>query len=158
MSVHLKLILMRHGEARQEGSSDKARALSTYGVSQAQEAGRQLQKTLTGCDRAIVSDAGRTRQTAEHVLTTFIAKETNSEPLLYTAGDSETFTEALSRNILTDDRVVLVIGHNPIISGMASSFSGAHYAFSPADYLILTIEAENWLTALNCTGCWTAVC
>lgn len=155
MSVLRKLILMRHGEARQEGLSDKARALSPHGVSQAQGVGRKLQETLSACDRAVISDAIRTRQTAEHVLSGFSAKATCYEPLLYSANDAREFIEALSRNIVSDDHVVLVIGHNPIISSMAGLLTGAYYGFSPSDYLVLTIEADDWQTALKSSRCWT---
>jgi phosphohistidine phosphatase len=155
MSIPRKLILMRHGEARQEGLSDKARVLSSHGVNQALLVGRKLQETLSGCDRAVISDATRTRQTAEHVLASCIAKETNYEALLYTANDAEEFTDALARNIKREDQVVLVIGHNPIISDMAGLLTGATYGFSTSEYAILNIEADDWLTALRSSGCWT---
>ena len=81
MPVPFKIILMRHAEARHEGKSDKARVLSPHGARQAREAGLKLKATISNCDRAIVSDASRTRQTAEHVLNSFMAKNTVYEPM-----------------------------------------------------------------------------
>ncbi|MEI6398984.1 MAG: histidine phosphatase family protein [Pseudomonadota bacterium] len=156
MSVPRKLILMRHGEAQKEGPSDKARILSPHGVAQAQRVGRKLQETLAGCDRAVVSNATRTKETGEHVLASFISTETNYEPLLYTANNAVEFTKALSRHITSEDRVVLVIGHNPIISSMACLLTGTEHGFKPSEYLILTIEADDWPTALGSSRCWTA--
>jgi phosphohistidine phosphatase len=155
MSVPRKLILMRHSEASHDGLSDRARVLTPNGVSRSLEVGQRLQETLSGCDKAVISDATRTRQTAEHVLSGISAKATCFESLLYSANDAGEFIEAVSRNLVSEDHVVLVIGHNPIISTMAGLLTGAYYGFSPSDYLVLTIEADDWLTALKSSGCWT---
>lgn len=56
------LIIMRHAEAGY-GSVDHERALTAFGVSQAQCMGRMLAERFAVIDYAWVSDARRTRQT-----------------------------------------------------------------------------------------------
>ena len=65
--MSLQLFILRHGKAEPLSSSDFERALAPRGVSEAQSLARRLPPPRPA-DLALVSNAVRTRQTAENLL------------------------------------------------------------------------------------------
>jgi phosphohistidine phosphatase len=62
----MKLIVMRHGEAEAQKTSDKTRNLTEYGIQQAKNAGQWLRSIFPECarlDAALVSPFNRAQQT-----------------------------------------------------------------------------------------------
>ena len=151
----LSLILMRHGEASFDAPSDHARELTYHGVRSSREAGIQLSTLLQKSCCAIVSDATRAMGTAAQVLTNFGASIVHYEPQLYLVSRFDELAEVISRHSKANDHVILVIGHNPFLSEAATILSGQPYAFSPADFAVLSIDSESWATGLSTTGCWS---
>jgi phosphohistidine phosphatase len=118
------MILIRHGEAESSGTSDHARELTAHGRAKARlTAGRIIKKTPQ-VDLMIVSDATRTRQTAAEVAGVLNPTRTTLEPELYHANTPDDIASIVTRHARSDDQVIAVIGHNPVISEFASALTG----------------------------------
>ncbi|MEE1617421.1 SixA phosphatase family protein [Brachybacterium sp. J153] len=115
------LLLMRHGKADSgTGVADHERPLADRGRSQAQLVGEYLESQNVRVSRVLVSDARRTTETWEAVLSTmpsFDGKVTFHEDI-YTGGGRELL--ALIREVKDKHSVLLVIGHEPTISSVIS--------------------------------------
>ncbi len=141
-SVAMKLVLMRHARAN-DGLPDKARRLSDEGREQAKDRGRQLADTVF--DSAYVSDSARTKETFR--LLQVDADRIEEMPELY-LGSHETVIE-LVRNLSEDEKMVLIVGHEPTISA-ASALLGSTSArvhevrtgVSPSTAIVL--EFDSW--------------
>lgn len=138
----MTLILMRHAEAS-SASSDRDRPLTRYGRSQAKKmASRFLSRSVTP-DLILVSSAHRTQETGAIILETLsLSAPVRVEPALYT-GMEDDYLAAVSR---TEDsyRTVLLIGHNPSISGLATVCAGFSVAFDPADAVFFRPAVDSW--------------
>jgi phosphohistidine phosphatase len=122
-----RLLLMRHAKAEQEGETDHARRLSKRGRRDARAAGVLLGERGDVPALVLVSTSQRTRETWDAVLAGL------------TGGADEPAPEAWFDRALYDDgpravvelvgavedtvSSVLVIGHNPTISMVASALS-----------------------------------
>jgi len=114
-----KLFLVRHGEA-QAGSAtvgDRFRPLSEKGKSDIAALKNRLSATLTGDIGLICSPALRTQQTAG-LLTS--VNTIVIEDLYY--GAEQEYLDAISANSGTE--VLILVGHNPVISLVARRLSG----------------------------------
>jgi phosphohistidine phosphatase len=112
------LVIMRHAKAEPSASSDHERVLTDRGASDAGEAGAWLVRTGTTPDRALVSDAARTRGTWEALAGGAgwdLAAEYDAS--LYAAGP-ETALDLVRE---TDEAVgtLVVVGHNPTMAYVA---------------------------------------
>lgn len=149
------LILMRHGKAEKEGLSDHERELTDRGLEQATTAGKFLRKQFGQVERSIVSDATRTRQTVAGVLRTTPIQRVIFEPKLYTINNQKEFCSAISQHLSNVEKTLLIIGHNPSISFLASYYTAQDFDLGTGEFVIANIEASDWQTALESTGCWT---
>jgi len=120
---NMKMILMRHGNAI-KGSPDPARPLSKKGVREAEAAGTFLRSIGELPDIILHSTLVRSRETAEHV-----EKALKAEGLLRERRDlkpDDSPKEFLSGVLAEYDEYVgsdykiMVVGHDPFISDLAS--------------------------------------
>ncbi len=137
--------------------TDHARALTSTGSAESKKMGLHVGRFAKDCCRAIVSDATRTKQTAEQVFEHFRPSAVHFEPKLYSANNSNDMAEAITRHVKPSDKTVCVIGHNPILSEMATTLSGQSYNFSPAEFVVLSLDSDSWHTALQSQDCWAPV-
>ena len=119
-----RLILLRHAKAEHHGGvSDEMRPLSPNGRKQAAMVGTLMAQAGLAPDVALCSSAVRTRQTYE-----LLAKNLGNTPQiaysedLYGAGLSGTL--AVIAEARPWARTVLVVGHEPVMSGVASVLAG----------------------------------
>ena len=119
----MKIILMRHGNAL-SSEINPARPLSEIGVSEAKAAGAFLHSIEEVPDVILHSTLLRSRETAEHV-----EKELKAEGLLrerrdLKPGDSpkDFLSDILAEfgRYLGSDYRIMVVGHDPFISDLAS--------------------------------------
>jgi phosphohistidine phosphatase len=115
----VELILWRHAEA-EEGTPDRARALTRKGEKQAERMAAWLSPRLDGDWRILVSPAKRTLQTVEPLGREFevneaVGTDSSDELLLHEAG----WPGAEGR--------VLVVGHNPTFAATASRLLGTRH-------------------------------
>lgn len=137
-----KITVVRHAEAGQ-GSSDFERRLTDYGLMQAKSTASQL-SSLISPQLLIASPANRTRETADFLIDEF---HVDSESCKYDERVYEASTEDLRSIIgilpenLSD---VVLIGHNPSVSSLVSSWADSYAGFSTACAIVLEIEADSW--------------
>jgi phosphohistidine phosphatase len=118
------LWLLRHGDAEEHGSRpDFERRLTPRGERQSLAAGRALAKLGVSFDHVFASPRVRARETAR-----IACAEIGIEPILHEplsdgfgAGDAGELLAATS-----DDGSLLLVGHEPDMSGLVATFSGAH--------------------------------
>lgn len=115
------LMLMRHGKADSgSGQPDHERPLADRGATQAQLVGEYLSSQNVHPARILVSDALRTTQTWEAVAAAMPALDGTAtfHEDLYSGGAGEVL--ALLREVEDADGVVMVVGHEPTMSSLAS--------------------------------------
>ncbi|MGP9536961.1 SixA phosphatase family protein [Brachybacterium sp. AOP43-C2-M15] len=115
------LLLMRHGKAESgSGQPDHDRALADRGVTQAQLVGEYLASQNVQVSRVLVSDALRTRQTWQAVVSQMpgFDGEVTFEEEIYTGGAAEVLS--LVHGVDPRHPVVMVVGHEPTISSLTS--------------------------------------
>jgi len=148
-----RLILMRHAQSahRSLQGSDHERTLTTRGAHDAPRVAQRLTNLGWAPQRALSSDASRTRETWE-AMTTIL---TGCPPphftrSLYLAGLEEIWTE--SHSVDSDIETLLVLGHNPGWEEALFTLSGERRSMTPANAALMTGDGEDWATALR--GRW----
>jgi phosphohistidine phosphatase len=121
-----QLLLLRHAEAEPAaaGILDFDRALSERGRREAEEAAEVISAAQLSIDECLVSPARRTRETVAIVTGKLGLTEVPTElmPTLYLAGP-DAMREALY-GARGSSHTLLVVGHNPGISELASQLCG----------------------------------
>jgi phosphohistidine phosphatase len=117
-----QLIIMRHSKAEREGETDHARRLSARGRRDATAAGRLLRERGQVPELALVSTSRRTRETWSAVCSG-LGSEPRAwfERSLYDEGPAAVVE--LVAGVDPGVRAVMVIGHNPAMSAVASALS-----------------------------------
>lgn len=134
----MELILWRHAEA-DDSAPDMTRALTPKGRRQAQRMATWLKSQLDGPVRIIASPATRTRETADALgmpydIDARIAPDADAAQLLAASGWPDSHG------------VVILVGHNPAISILASRLSDT------ADATIELRRAAAWWYASSTDG------
>lgn len=114
------LLLMRHGKAESSAPTDKERPLASKGVTQARAVGDYLRSQGICPTRVLVSSAQRTRDTWDALrpgLPDFDG-DVSVHDEFYATGPAEVLEEL--HRLPADESVVLVIGHEPVMSSLAS--------------------------------------
>jgi phosphohistidine phosphatase len=138
----MRLVLLRHGKAAAIGpDGDRHRPLLDEGRHQVASVGARLRTLGWWPDKAIVSTALRARQTHE-ALVPAIPAEVDEE--LYAGG-----ALAIRRRLLdAQGGLVIVIGHNPALSELASRLTGFRVGLEPAAAALLQHPGAGLGTAL----------
>lgn len=126
-SAPRRLVLLRHAKAEPGGAlADELRPLSMEGRRQCAEVAAQLRGGAGVPERVLVSSAVRTRQTWELVrgaLAVGTPADVEVTDRLYDAGPGEVLdvVAAVDEHV----RTLLVVGHEPAVSAVASLLAGA---------------------------------
>lgn len=114
-----RLIILRHGEAEntRAGTDDFDRGLTPEGRAEAARTARLLADAGVAPVLAIVSDARRARETWEAAAPAFPGAEVRFDRDLYNAPTHVLMAAAKAG--LTEADVVMLIGHNPGLHGLA---------------------------------------
>lgn len=139
------LYLLRHGEAEpgigQVGDFD--RKLTDSGKKQVQRLALELYKRGLRLDQMISSSAKRTMETVEIFSSILTCKKYETLPELYEAVP-KAIIEVINRTPMDIDSLLLV-GHNPGISAVATFLSGEPYLImKPGMLLKLEIYQDDW--------------
>ncbi|HEY2043282.1 MAG TPA: histidine phosphatase family protein [Jatrophihabitans sp.] len=136
------LVLLRHAKAaRPESMPDVSRPLSDAGRRNAPYAGRWLAEHVGAIDLVLMSPAERVRQTWALVAPELPGSPAvQEEPALYLA--SLPAMLALLRDVPDDVSTVLVIGHNPDLSVLASALSGTEVVLSTSGIAVLEVNSD----------------
>lgn len=118
------LLVMRHGKAESTASQiDHERRLTDRGQAQARLVGEYLQSQNVRLSQVLVSDAARTRETWEHVVSQMpeFEGEVSFHEEIYSGGPSEVMD--LVRQSEDRHPVVMVIGHEPTVAALVAHFA-----------------------------------
>jgi len=152
----LGLYLFRHASAlRSSAHGDKDRALDASGRAAAAMMGAWLRRQEAQPERALVSDARRTRETFQIACAqTGMTASPRYEPSLYDA-DEDALLRLLAE-FAGSAAVVLMIGHNPGLASLAAGLSGEgdpqtlaqmRQTFPPAAIARLSLPVTSWRQA-----------
>lgn len=131
----MKLYFIRHGKAGHNAATDEARPLTDVGIEQAKNNGAILKAMGVTPAKIYCSPRLRAQQTAQH-----IGQALNIEAEINEACNfSFTLTKAfdLTSNFDADDEI-LFVGHNPSMSEVVSSITGAQVDLSPCAMACVT--------------------
>jgi phosphohistidine phosphatase len=138
-----QLWLLRHGDAEPHGTREDAeRRLTERGVGQAHAAGIALERLQASFDAALFSPKMRARQTAELAAEHWSPQQRGllalHPPL---AGDFDA-SQALAElaGLPTDGRLLLV-GHEPDLSGVAGDLTGARPDLKKGGLAVVRLES-----------------
>lgn len=136
------LLLLRHGKALSDGGDDHRRPLKSRGVDDSRAIGQWLVDNDLQPELTLVSDAKRTWQTYQNVVSQLDTPgHCSAQRSLYLANALEIADEIAT--VSSKIRTLLVIGHNPGLENLASSLSEQ-----------TTRMKSGTLVALNLRGTW----
>ncbi|MDO4792238.1 MAG: phosphohistidine phosphatase SixA [Buchananella hordeovulneris] len=142
------LLLVRHAKAEFDNPyGDHERELTGKGVRAAQALGKRLQGRVEHVDLALVSSATRTQQTYEQLAARLDVARVEVDEQLYFAGVGDMIS--LVTALPEDAECVLVVGHEPTISGAGHylaapcpASSAISFGVSTGTALVLTFEGR----------------
>lgn len=129
MSTAVELCILRHAEA-DSGSPDIARELSVAGKERAANLGTELADKQFAV--VLASSAVRAQQTLAPILaahTTPITEQHSDEK--FYEGSADTWLAAIQALTATK---ILLVGHNPTLSILATKLAGEHIHLRPGEY------------------------
>lgn len=137
-----QLWLLRHAEAEPHGSrEDSERRLTERGEEQARAAGVALARLGARFDLVLFSPKARARQTAELAAEGWEESQrallSVHEPLAGAFGVQEAL-QALA--FVPADGRLLLVGHEPDLSGLAAGFTGARLDLKKGGLAVLRLE------------------
>ncbi len=139
-----KLLLLRHGNAasRTSNMSDYDRSLDNIGKKQITNIANKLAESNNLPNFIIASSALRAKSSAEIIQTKNpVIKLTETEQL-YSASFFE-YIDILGSQKGTLESIMLV-AHNPTISGFISKLTGKHIGMGTGNLCILELDIEKW--------------
>ncbi len=146
-----QLMLLRHADATFTSPTgrDEDRPLSRKGQKQCQQLAAWLIENQIIPQRIRCSPAIRTRETLSFLPPGFHTQEPCSFPRnLYNGGTTEAWLEicALPNSV----ERVLLIGHNPTLSFLASELLKQPLTLSTCHFVVIELDTDNWGTAETC--------
>lgn len=149
------LLLMRHGKAESgSGTTDHERELADRGITQAHLVGEYLDAQGVQISRVLVSTATRTQQTWDAVRAKMpeFTGEVSYHEEIYGGGTDDLLD--LLRAVDDEHQVLMVIGHEPVISTLsdqladedsdAGSAAQARIGMPTGGMAVLTGELPQW--------------
>lgn len=138
-----QLFLIRHGEAGFSNGIDFERNLTQKGRDQLSRLGTLLKKKFHSIDKMYCSSANRTVETAEILEDFFLIDDKEFRKEIY-EGNLQNLL-----NILEDCpnhcHSCLIVGHNPILSLLASHVSGENYTnLQPGMLACIDLAIDDW--------------
>ncbi|MGM0559128.1 MAG: SixA phosphatase family protein [Myxococcota bacterium] len=147
------LLLIRHAKAGPKGPGidDHGRTLADRGRADSLRVAAKIKELGWVPERALVSDAMRTRETWELMEEVFdTSVPTDDLPDLY-LGDVDDICEALFT--LDDDvKSVAVVGHNPGWSEAVRWFSGVSVRMKTCNVALLKADVDSWSESCRKNG------
>ncbi|MGH2904982.1 MAG: phosphohistidine phosphatase SixA [Solirubrobacteraceae bacterium] len=138
-----QLWLLRHGEAEPHGTREDAeRRLTERGVGQAHAAGIALQRLQVSFDAALFSPKTRARRTAELAAEHWSPQQRellSVHPPL--AGDFDARQALAELAALPADGRLLIVGHEPDLSGVVADLTGARPGLKKGGLAGLRLES-----------------
>ena len=143
--------MLRHAQSagKQSRQHDYDRDLTAVGEAKAKALGQKIKKENINIDLILSSDAVRTRRTVAFLNETLKLTEEKIqfETELYDA----LLIEWIDRiHKLPDEvQVVMVVGHNPAISMLATNFHNAIVDLGPGELIAFEFNVNSWAKIAN---------
>ncbi|HEX2702487.1 MAG TPA: phosphoglycerate mutase family protein [Solirubrobacteraceae bacterium] len=140
------LWLLRHGEAEDPGrGSDSDRRLTKRGEDQARAAGRALSRLGVTFELVFASPRVRALDTAR-----IASVELRLEPILHEplGGDFGADDAAELVAATSDGGALLLVGHEPDMSGLVAAFTGGHVAMKKGGLAAIRLAGRRGELAL----------
>lgn len=148
------LILWRHAKAEDNHpGGDHARPLTPKGTADAARVAAALAEAGWDPDLVLLSDSARTIGTWAAAEDIWISASVDHQPSFY--GGSPAAVKAALERLTDATRTVVVLGHNPGWSELASELAGRLIGMRKADALVFQSDAADWAAAVH--GPWTLV-
>jgi phosphohistidine phosphatase len=127
---NVEILLMRHGKAEPPQRTDYDRELTAAGRQRIRSASLGL-KQMVGSKPLIIwtSHLPRARQTADIIAETLNVTAISEHEAIY-SGDLDSLIPGITG--LPEDSMLLIIGHEPCLSGWSERISGVLIPFKPA--------------------------
>jgi len=141
------LYLMRHGQARNDASSDINRRLTSMGQDHVKGLAKLLWEKEIDFDCVFYSPAVRTRETMLLMCQSLKISEQhqNEDKRIYNASVYD--LQAVIKEIDERDENVLLVGHNPGLEDLIRSLTQQSVGLSPAN--IVVVSGETWKDIYN---------
>ena len=125
----MDLLLMRHGKAEPPQRTDFDRELTEAGRRRITDASFGLKQIFSPTQMYVwASPLPRAKQTAEIMARTFGVSEISEHHEIY-SGELELLTQAILD--LPENSALLIVGHEPCLSGWSERISGVLIPFKP---------------------------
>lgn len=150
MSDGLRLIVMRHAKsvAATADAPDHGRILTSRGRTDAVAIGRRLATTGWTPDRALVSDATRTRETWLRMVDGFARPpEVSHQRQLYLP--SIAAFEKVVRAAHGDAQILMVLSHNPGCEDLVKFLTDEMVTLTTANAVLLHTASSSWPEAMQ---------
>ncbi len=150
-----KLVLMRHAKSAQAelGQSDFERPLNDRGKNDGETMGKRLQDRSLSPDLIICSAAKRTHKTAKLIAEKLHYEVHNiiSETELYEASIADVVQ--IIRNLSDEYKTVVLVGHNPTITGLVGYLSTTQIEHMPTSAQVgIEFPFKTWKQVLPQSG------
>lgn len=153
--AELRLILMRHGQAQGTNpQGDRARALTERGSQQVLEVGGRLEALGWVPSCGVSSSATRTQETVAMLNQAMEASIPWTFRDDFYLGGARDIAKACKEDVPEGCRCLLLVGHNPGWSDLASSLSDVRIGLETAAAALLSIDAQHWHEAIQMDGLW----
>lgn len=137
------LFLMRHGEASFSADSDFDRSLTLRGCEKIGRIAKSFNNNIPDIDMMYCSSAKRTQETAQIFSQSVLIKQKEFTRIIYD-GDMRDLMDLVENCPDENDRL-LIVGHNPVISMLASSLcDGIYRNMQPGDLISIQFPLESW--------------
>jgi polyadenylate-binding protein len=155
MSSTRRLILLRHGEAEWQprAGTDRDRHLTRAGQDQAATIAERLVARGWAPDKVVTSPAIRARDTARAVADVCGAPLIESATL-YGGSVGDVQHEVIAP-VGGDVQTLLLVGHNPIFSSLASALTSVRVSMGTANAVLLGSGNAAWDDAAYLDGAWS---
>jgi len=139
----LALLVFRHAKSGWEAPTDHERTLTEHGQQQAMFMGDLLKEKNIKPDFILCSSAVRARMTMDLAMKTGeIECDSNITDALYNTTVDNTIQ--ILRQLSDQDKVVMLIGHEPTWSELTTSLTSEPASFSTAGLACIEFDNEQW--------------
>lgn len=150
--MSLTLLIFRHAKSSFDAPSDHERVLTEYGQQQAMFMGELLEEKTLSPDYVLCSSALRAKETMDLAMTAgkWVCDSSVTDALYETTADT---TLALLKQMSDDDQTIMLVGHEPVWSDLASRLTGQNVSFNTAGIGCISFTTSHWSEVEFGGGC-----
>ena len=141
--MSLTLLIFRHAKSSFDAPSDHERVLTEFGQKQAMFMGELLEEKQLKPDYVLCSSALRAKETMELAMSTgkWVCDSSVTDALYETTAEA---TLKLIKQMRDDDQTIMLVGHEPVWSDLASRLTGQSASFNTAGVACISFTTSHW--------------